>query len=79
MAANQNHPRDSRRLLSEFQVADELGVSTQTLGEWREADTGPRWEQVQGQLAYRPADVAAWLAKAARRPAASRRADSGLK
>jgi predicted site-specific integrase-resolvase len=72
MAASEDHPRGSRRLLSESQVADELGVSTRTLSEWREKDTGPTWEQVDGRLVYRPTDVAAWLGRVARRPTASR-------
>ena len=63
-----DHPTASDPVLSERQVADELGVSIGTLNEWRQLGTGPRWRQVDGQPSYRPAEVAAWLAEAACRP-----------
>lgn len=71
MVGSTDHPSGSHRLLSESQVADELGVSAETLSEWRRKDTGPRWEHLGGRPVYRPVDVAAWLDRAARRPTAS--------
>jgi DNA-binding transcriptional MerR regulator len=64
MMGRSNHQHENGRLLSESQVADELGVSARTLCQWRRKGTGPRWLQVDGQPAYRPMDVAAWLAGA---------------
>jgi transcriptional regulator with XRE-family HTH domain len=74
-----DHPTGNDGLLSEAQIADELGVSVSTLSEWRRRDTGPRCEQIDGRPAYRPADVAAWLGKAARRPTASPISNAGAR
>lgn len=68
MADVDDHPTANDLVLSETQVADELGVPVGTLKEWRQLGTGPAWWQVDGQPAYRPADVAAWLTEAACRP-----------
>ncbi|MEU0218940.1 helix-turn-helix domain-containing protein [Streptomyces sp. NPDC006265] len=51
--------------LSPRQVADELGVSTRTLANWRWAGVGPRYTKLgdgrTSPVRYRRADVDAWL------------------
>lgn len=59
--------------MSEADVARQLGVPAATLEMWRRRSAGPRWREVRGMVEYRPADVAAWLAKIARAPTSAQR------
>jgi excisionase family DNA binding protein len=42
-------------------LAERLGVSRRTIEDWRLHGTGPRFVRVGRRVAYREADVAAWL------------------
>ncbi|MFE9922279.1 helix-turn-helix transcriptional regulator [Streptomyces sp. NPDC005774] len=51
--------------LSPRQLAEELGVSTRTLANWRWSGVGPRYTKLgdgrTARVRYRRADVDAWL------------------
>ena len=49
------------RLWSVQDVSEYLGVSVQTVYQWRSAGTGPPGRRVGRRLRYRPADVRAWV------------------
>ncbi|MDD9376537.1 helix-turn-helix domain-containing protein [Streptomyces sp. ZAF1911] len=53
----------SDALLTSAEVADRLGVSEKTLGNWRTRRYGPPFIRLSGAFGpvrYRPADVDAW-------------------
>lgn len=44
------------------QTAEFLAVTTETLANWRERGTGPRFVQLAGHaIRYRPSDIEKWL------------------
>ncbi|MEV4270587.1 MULTISPECIES: helix-turn-helix transcriptional regulator [Micromonospora] len=49
------------RMASLAEVAEYLGVSPQTLYNWRHKGIGPKSRKVGGLVKYRLADVDAWL------------------
>lgn len=59
------------RLLTIREVADYLGVSVQTIYNWRYRGEGPPGLKVMGQVRYRPEDLEGWLSDQAddRQPA----------
>lgn len=57
------------KLYTVQEVAGLLGVSPQTIYNWRTQRRGPRATRVGGFLRYRSADIEAWL-KSHRDPAA---------
>lgn len=48
-------------LMTPKALAVHLGVSAQTLANWRWREVGPSWVRVGRYIRYRPADVRAWL------------------
>lgn len=50
------------KLLSDTQLAEELGVAVGTLRNWRVQGNGIPFVRVNGAIRYRPADVEGWLA-----------------
>lgn len=56
----------SQQKLTPRELADELGVSLQTLANWRWSGVGPRYTKLgdgrTSPVRYRRADVDAWLA-----------------
>ncbi|MFJ7063182.1 helix-turn-helix transcriptional regulator [Streptomyces microflavus] len=50
------------RYLTPIDLADLLGVSIETIYQWRRKDTGPRGFRVGRHLRYDPEDVRAWVA-----------------
>lgn len=49
------------RLLSERQLADQLGVHRGTLTNWRSKGQGPAFQKVGRAVRYDPSTVAKWL------------------
>jgi predicted DNA-binding transcriptional regulator AlpA len=52
---------DTRPLLSTADVADFLGVSASALNKWRLTGSGPRFIRLGSRIAYRPAEVDAFI------------------
>lgn len=50
-------------LWSSKDLAERLGVSTETLRYWRERGDGPPWLRVGKLIKYSPGDVEKWLAE----------------
>lgn len=55
----------STEWLSNQMLADEFGVSIETVRKWRVKGTGPRGHKIGGLVRYRRGDVEAWLTKQA--------------
>jgi len=51
----------TRELLSPADLADELGVPTGTLADWRSRGIGPAYLRIGKHARYRRADVDRWL------------------
>lgn len=66
---------DPNALLPPRATARRLNVATQTLARWRMEQRGPPYYLVGGRVAYRWADIEAWLA--GRRVAGKGNADAG--
>ncbi len=49
-------------LMTDRDLAHELGLSAGTLRNWRMRGAGPPFVRIGGLVRYRPADVEAWLA-----------------
>lgn len=49
------------RLLNEFEVAEQLGLSVATMRRWRLLRQGPKWLKLNSAVRYRPEDVLAYL------------------
>jgi excisionase family DNA binding protein len=54
--------RDTRALATRAEVAEYLGVPTQTLGAWAYQGTGPKYRRIGRHARYRWSDVDSWLA-----------------
>jgi excisionase family DNA binding protein len=50
------------RLLTARELAEQLGVSTETILRWTRAGALPGFRLPGGQIRYRPSDVERWLA-----------------
>ena len=49
------------RLLSPGEAAETLNRSQKTLASWRSQGRGPRWRKLEGRVAYRIADLRAFI------------------
>jgi hypothetical protein len=74
--AKQYAPRWQRKRIaripghtSEFDTAEELGVSIRTLRKWRQLRIGPPWTEVGRQIIYNDESRAEWLKSREVRPA----------
>ncbi len=52
---------DFERPLTEREVSELLGISTNTLKHWRWVGRGPRYVQLGRKIGYRPGDLRAWI------------------
>lgn len=43
------------------EAAKKIGVSPKTLAKWRWQGDGPKYLKIGSRVAYRPADIEAWL------------------
>jgi excisionase family DNA binding protein len=59
------------KLLSRRELAELLGVPTQSIASWASQGIGPTYVIVGRHARYRPADVEKWLASRAREGASS--------
>lgn len=50
-----------KHLISTRDAADYVGLSEQTLANWRYLNRGPRWFKVGGRVKYDVADLDAWI------------------
>ena len=80
--AKQHAPRWQRKRIaripghtSEFETAEELGVSIRTLRKWRQLRIGPPWTSVGRFIHYNDESVAAWLRSREVRPVHTTRAE----
>jgi len=48
-------------LLSPDEMALVLGMSTTTLGKWRDMGRGPAWEKIDGYVVYPAKHLAIWM------------------
>ena len=62
---------EPEELTAPEKVAKQLGVTAQTLANWRSEGSGPRFVKVGRLVYYRRSDVSAWLAKQLREPGGS--------
>ena len=60
---NQRLPR---ALLTEAEVAEELGCSTRCLQAWRQSGQGPAFLKLRGMVRYRASEIVRFLAEAER-------------
>lgn len=49
------------RLLAATDVAEQIGVTVQTLATWRTRGAGPPYIKLGRMVRYRPEDIAAWV------------------
>lgn len=50
-----------QEILTGVEAARHLRLSNRTLDAWRTKGLGPRWLKIGGKVAYRRADLDAWL------------------
>lgn len=60
-ATQYDTPADIPQMVSERQLADNIGVDRQTLRRWRCAGAGPRHYRVGGVVRYSVGDIRQWL------------------
>lgn len=59
---NDTTPLAGRKVLTNDQTADMLGISRRTLPVWRSKFRGPKWVKYDNKLVrYRETDVIAWI------------------
>jgi len=72
---------EPHRLLTAAEVAEQLGVSVETLGRWRQTGTGPHFLKLTrgrtGLIRYRQGDVDAFVESAIRKSTSDQGASSG--
>lgn len=56
-------PSDDDALIPSRQMPGHIGISAQTLANWRNAGKGPKYIKIGRMVAYRVGTVRDWLAK----------------